>query len=93
MRLGKLNNGQLETITLIQSGERMIYNATIQINEIWGGNPEESDMIALGYKPINESAKPTLEANQYTVETYSETESEIIVSYEVKTYEIVGGMR
>ena len=92
MKLGKLNNGQLETITLIQSGERFIYNATIQIGENWVSNPEEADMIELGYKLINESAKPTLEANQYTVESYLETESEIVVSYEVKTFENIGGM-
>ena len=89
MKLGKLNNGQLETITLIESGDRFIYNATIQIGEQWVSNPEETQMLEVGYKPINETAKPTLEENQYTTETYTENESEIVVNYEVLTYEPV----
>jgi len=55
-------------------------------------NPTEENLLDLGYKPINESAKPTLEANQYYIESYSENENEIIVSYEVKTTENLGGM-
>ena len=87
MKLGKLINGQLQVIELIESGDRLVYNATIQIDGDWVSNPTDEHMLELGYKPINESAKPELLANEYAIESYSETENEIVVSYDVKVQE------
>ena len=87
MKIGKLINGQLQGIELIESGDRLVYNATIQIDGDWVSNPTEDHMLELGYKSINESAKPELLANEYAIESYSETENEIAVSYDVKVQE------
>ena len=38
-----------------------------------------------GYKEVTYSAYPALEANQYVREVYTETETQIVVSYEVLT--------
>ena len=38
-----------------------------------------------GYKEVTYSEQPVLEANQYTRQVYSETETEIVIGYEVLT--------
>lgn len=92
MKIGKLIDGKLQAITLIQSGDRLVYNATIEVDGEWVSNPTYEHMELLGYKPVNESEKPELAENEYTVETYIEIESQIVVSYEVKTVENIGGV-
>ena len=42
-----------------------------------------------GYKEVTYSEYPVLETNQYVREIYTETETEIVVSYEVLTSEII----
>ena len=42
-----------------------------------------------GYKEVMYSEYPVLEANQYTRQVYSETETEIIIGYEVLTSDVV----
>ena len=42
-----------------------------------------------GYKEVTYSEYPVLEANQYTREVYTETETGIVVNYEILTSEII----
>ena len=42
-----------------------------------------------GYKEVTYSEYPVLEVNQYVREIYTETETEIVASYEVLTTEII----
>ena len=45
--------------------------------------------VEQGYKEVTYSAYPALEANQYVREVYTETETQIVVGYEVLTSEVV----
>lgn len=65
----KLNNGKLE---YFQQPTWLLGDATTYATE-------------QGYKEVVYSKYPTLEANQYVREVYTETETQIVVSYEVLT--------
>ena len=69
----KINNGQLE---YFQQPAWLLGDATAYATE-------------QGYKEVTYSEYPVLEANQYVIAIYTETETEIVVSYEVLTSEII----
>jgi hypothetical protein len=48
-------------------------------------------MATIGYKSINESAKPICPDGYYLEESYIETENEILVSYTIVENPIFGG--
>ena len=52
---------------------------------VWILGDASSYAIEQGYKEVTYSAYPALEANQYVREVYTETETQIVVSYEVLT--------
>ena len=69
----KLNNGKLE---YFQQPDFILGDASSYATE-------------QGYKEVTYSEYPVLEANQYVREIYTETETEIVVSYEILTSEII----
>ena len=78
MRIGKLENNQL--IGLFDVVDNLI-NTTVFIVDRWVSNPTVEQMGTIGYKPLNESAKPTCPDGYYLQESYIETDTEILVSY------------
>ena len=73
MTHAKLTNGQLE---YFKQPAWLLGDATAYATE-------------QGYKEVTYSEYPVLEANQYVIAIYTETETEIVVSYEVLTSEII----
>ena len=73
MTHAKIKNGQLE---YFKQPAWLLGDATAYATE-------------QGYKEVTYSEYPVLEANQYVREVYTETETQIMVSYEVLTSEVV----
>ena len=69
----KINNGQLE---YFKQPAWLLGDATAYATE-------------QGYKEVVYSEYPVLEANQYVRAIYTETETEIVVSYEILTSEVI----
>ena len=88
MRIGKLQYNQL-----ISSYEVVgdLINSTIYIVDKWVSNPTVEQMGTIGYKPLNESAKPTCTDGYYLQESYTENDTEILVSYTIVENPIFGG--
>ena len=78
MRIGKLENNQLiDSLNVIDG----LVNCTKFIGDNWVSNPTVEQMATIGYKPINDGVMPTPQEGYYIQSSYSENESEIIVSY------------
>ena len=78
MRIGKLENNQLiDSLNVIDG----LVNCTKFIGDNWVSNPTIEQMATIGYKHINEGTIPIPQEGYYVLSTYSENESEIIVSY------------
>ena len=72
MQYGKLINGTFEPFT----GHYIRHNGWIYTN------PTEKTLMELGYKPLKESERPDEQEGYYIAAVYTETDTEIIQSYE-----------
>jgi hypothetical protein len=88
MRIGKLQDSQLISQYQVIDG---LVNITIFIGERWVSNPTVEQMEEIGYKQLNESAKPICPDGYYLQESYTETETEILVSYTIIENPTFGG--
>lgn len=78
MRIGKLENTQLiDSLNVIDG----LVNCTKFIGDNWVSNPTIEQMGTIGYKTINDGVIPIPQEGYYILSTYSENESEILVSY------------
>jgi hypothetical protein len=79
MRIGTLNS-ENQLICLFEVVDNLI-NSTQFIVDRWVSNPTVEQMATIGYKPLNESAKPICIEGYYLQESYVDNGSEILVSY------------
>ncbi len=89
MRIGKLQDSQLISSYEVVGG---LINITIKIDGRDVSNPTVGQMITFfGYKPLNESAKHICPDGYYLQESYTENDTEIIVSYTIVENPTFGG--
>lgn len=77
MQYGKLINGAFEPFT----GRYIRYNGRVYTN------PSAATLIRLGYKPLNEAERPEEREGYYITSVYTETDAEIVRSYEYREIE------
>ncbi len=79
MRIGKLNS-ENQLIGLFEVVDGLV-NSTQFIVDRCVSNPTIEQMGEIGYKLLNESAKPTCPDGYYLQESYTDNGTEILVSY------------
>lgn len=72
MQYGKLTNGTFKPFT----GRYIRHNGRVY------SNPTEATLRALGYKPLTKAERPEEREGCYISAVYTETDTEIIQSYE-----------